>query len=237
MHISCVSADDFLPACGLALLACVQATPDAVIGVSGGMTTMRVLAALRERALAAGVSLRQVRLVALECGVGIPADSPVSFTTLFRRFFQDGTDVPAQHLLTFDDAGAEAPVLVGRLAATLQQLPLTVALIGVGTNAHVAAIEPAGRLPARSYTSTLTPETVATLPAEMAGHDQVVTAGMADLMLAGKILIVANGARKLASVAALQGGMIDPQLPVTFFLGHRDVRLITDHAAGRPGGG
>ena len=60
---------------------------------------------------------------------------------------------------------------------------------------------------------------------------QALTMGVATIMRARRILLLASGANKARVVKALQGSMIDPEIPATILAAHNDVTVIADAEA------
>ena len=58
-----------------------------------------------------------------------------------------------------------------------------------------------------------------------------ITMGIATIMKAKKILLVATGANKADAVAAMVNGPVDPVCPASVLQNHADVVVIVDEAA------
>ncbi|MBC7544713.1 MAG: 6-phosphogluconolactonase [Candidatus Sericytochromatia bacterium] len=203
-----------------------------VLGVAGGRTTFQGLAAMRQVLCEQGGSLGHVHILQLEVPVGRSPELDTAFANLVRTHVQPGTDLPEAQIHSFEDAGASGDEIRQRMAARLASLGgLTIALLGIGTNAHVAAIEPAAALPLAPFVSQLTAETMRHVPADMQASGLVVTAGIGDLMRADEVIVAAAGAGKAAAVASLGLGVVDPRLPVTMFLAHRRAQFLFDQPA------
>lgn len=232
MPVITVASDVFLPSLARHLADRLTQHPRVVLGVASGATTFKGLAALRDIVLTEQMSLRHVHLMPVEIGVGLPVSHRFAFANVVRQFLQPGTDLPDAHIHSFEDAAASGPVLCQRYSEALTALGgFTIVLLGVGGNGHIAAIEPGSALPTRTYVSRLAPETVADMPPDFAGFEQVVTPGMADLLAADEVIIAANGLKKQAAAAAVGYGQLDPQWPLTFFLAHPHATFLFDTEA------
>jgi glucosamine-6-phosphate deaminase len=234
MELNIVPDTDFNAVFADRLLATLARHDRPVLGISVGSTTLKALGIAARQAVESGISLAGVQFVPLEIGIGLPVTHRFAFRNLVREALGDGTGVTDGAIHDFEDPAADGAVLRDRLAARLESLGgLSVALLGVGTNGHIAALEPAATQPAQCCVVELLPESREQLAADLQAFSHLVSAGMADLLLAPDVLIGAAGANKAQAMGSLAHQHYDPMVPLTFFVGHVGAVYVIDESAAR----
>lgn len=112
---------------------------------------------------------------------------------------------------------------------------LDLQVLGIGQNGHIGFNEPSEALNSYTHITKLTENTI---EANSRFFDdindvptQAITMGVATIMRAKKILLLASGKEKARVVKALKGNMIDPEIPATILAAHNDVTVIVDKYA------
>ncbi len=112
---------------------------------------------------------------------------------------------------------------------------LDMQILGIGQNGHIGFNEPAAALDAFTHMTDLTDNTIEANSRFFNSKDEVptkaLTMGIATIMKAKKIVLLANGESKAYAIKALLGNVIDPQIPATILAAHNDVTVIADGAA------
>lgn len=110
-------------------------------------------------------------------------------------------------------------------------------ILGIGQNGHIAFNEPDSELYAGTHVTGLTESTIEANSRFFASREDVpkkaLTMGMATILKAKKIVLVANGKNKHEAIRELLGGKITTSNPSTFLNLHKDVVLIVDKEAYR----
>lgn len=108
-------------------------------------------------------------------------------------------------------------------------------VLGIGQNGHIGFNEPSGALNSYTHITELTENTIEANSRFFNSIDDVprraLTMGVATIMRARKILLLASGKEKAHVVKALKGSVIDPEIPATILAAHSDVTVIVDKAA------
>ena len=111
-----------------------------------------------------------------------------------------------------------------------------VQVLGIGGNGHIGFNEPGTPFASTTHIVDLQERTIQD-NARFFNDDmnlvpkQAITMGIATIMKAGKILLVASGASKADAVAAMVNGEITEDLPASILQKHNDVVVIVDEAA------
>ena len=111
-----------------------------------------------------------------------------------------------------------------------------VQVLGIGGNGHIGFNEPGTPFTEETHIVELTEKTRSD-NARFFDNDinqvptHAITMGIATIMKAKKILLVASGANKADAVAAMVNGPVDPACPASVLQNHEDVVVVVDEAA------
>ncbi|GDY14985.1 glucosamine-6-phosphate deaminase [Planctomycetota bacterium] len=114
---------------------------------------------------------------------------------------------------------------------------LDVVVLGLGHNGHVGLNEPGSSAKSRTRLVDLTPSTVAAISGgeRFKRVEEVplkaITMGMADIIDAGRILLIACGVGKAEAVTRMCTARPGPANPSTLILHHPQLTVIVDRAA------
>ena len=216
----------------------------AVLALPTGDTPRGVYAELVRRHRDEGLSFRHATTFGLDefwpLGRGHPHG--------FRRFLDE-------HLLARVDSDparrfhldGDAPENRADAACALYETAiaaaggLDLALLGLGTNGHIAFNEPGSLRDSRTRRVTLHESTHLDLARLFGGADAVpkeaLTMGVATILAAREVVLLALGARKAPAVARMLDGPIGPDCPASFLREHPRALVVLDReaAAGRRG--
>ena len=121
-------------------------------------------------------------------------------------------------------------------AAISKNVQVDIQVLGIGGNGHIGFNEPGTPFTEETHIVDLTEKTRSD-NARFFENDinkvptQAITMGIATIMKAKKILLVASGANKADAVAAMVNGPVDPNCPASVLQNHNDVVVIVDEAA------
>jgi glucosamine-6-phosphate deaminase len=207
--------------------------PTAAIALPTGNTPLGMYTELVTRTAAERFSPAKARFFNLDDYVGLSAEHPLSYARFLRQRFLTPAGVPEAHIRLFraeaHDLEAECRDYEAEIAACGG---LDLAILGLGANGHIAFNEPGSDWSGRTHVVSLTPETRATHAAQT--HSPFViprlglTVGIATIMDAREILLLAAGDAKARALAAFRQGMPDPSWPVTALLTHRHVTVLAE---------
>ena len=109
-------------------------------------------------------------------------------------------------------------------------------ILGLGSNGHIGFNEPAPALVARTHRVALAPATRRDNAGLFGGDpvavpEEAVSMGIATILHARRILLVARGAAKAEIVERVLAGPITPDVPGSFLQLHPDVEIVLDPEA------
>jgi glucosamine-6-phosphate deaminase len=113
---------------------------------------------------------------------------------------------------------------------------IDVQILGIGTNGHIGFNEPAPQLQARTHRVKLKPETRRSNAALFGGDpaavpEEALSMGMATILQARAIVLLATGRSKASCIERAVNGPITTELPASFVQLHHDVEVLVDEAA------
>ncbi len=211
--------------------------PALVLGLPTGRTPLLLYAELVKLAARGALDFREASTFNLDEFHGISPSHAGSYRSFMQRHLFGHVNIDARRV-HFLDGSASDPVDEGcRYEKAIDDAGgIDLQILGIGSNGHIGFNEPAAALEARTHLVTLKPETRRS-NAELFGGDpesvpaQALSMGMATILDARSIVLVATGERKAPCVEKLVNGSITTQLPASFLQLHGDVDIVLDEAA------
>lgn len=198
-----------------------------VLGVATGSTPLPLYAALADRRSRA---LSALTLFALDEYVGLPAGHPESYRSVVEREVAAPLGIDASKVHVPDAADPE------RYDADIRaQGGVDLQIVGIGANGHIGFNEPGSSFASRTRLVTLDDSTRRANARFFPSIDEVpceaVTQGIATILDARRIIVLAFGEGKADIVAdAIQGPRTEA-LPASVLRDHPDVEWVLDDAA------
>ena len=232
----------------------VTARPDAVLALPTGRTPLGLYRELVARAgrprpsglrpsgprpseprpPASGIDLSRVTVFALDEFGGLPIEHPVSnFSYLAHHLL---ADVPVARAFSLDGAPPDyEEECRGYEGAIAGAGGIDLAVLGIGRNGHLAFNEPGSRFDSRTRRVKLRPETREDLtwafPDPESAPSFGLTIGLATIMEARAILLIAAGEGKAQILARALRGRPTPRVPASILQRHPRLTVIADDAA------
>ena len=192
-----------------------------VLGVATGSSPRSIYAELGRRVAAGALSLRDASAFMLDEYVGLPVDHPQRYRNVIEQAFVAHVDIDPARVHGPDGLATDIP---GECAAYEAAIAATggvdVQLLGIGTDGHIAFNEPGSSLGSRTRIKTLTHQTRVD-NARFFGDDvdavprHCLTQGIATIMAARHLVLVATGAGKAEAVRQLVEGPVSAVWPAT----------------------
>lgn len=117
----------------------------------------------------------------------------------------------------------------------LEQNPIDLQILGIGTNAHIGFNEPGTAFDSQTQKVSLTDETIEANTRFFESSDDVPKAaysmGIASIMAGKKIVLLAYGENKAQAIVDTVNGPVTEDVPASILQNHSDVVLIVDEAA------
>jgi len=213
----------------------VAARPDAAVLVATGETPMGLYAELALRQSTGTFDGSQLRVFQLDEYAGIADHDRRSLYGWTLRAFVDPLRIPHERVVRLPSRGD----IPGGCAAYDRSIAdaggIDLAILGIGVNGHVGFNEP----PSERWTTTreveLAPETIRANRRYWGQEEQIVgrgvTVGMATLVTARRVLLVASGSGKRDIVRRAMLGPVSADVPASLLREADDVTLLVDRLA------
>lgn len=215
----------------------LRANPRLVLGLPTGRTPIPLYRELSRLFAAGRVDFSRATTFNLDEFAGIAPRDPRSYHAFMRRHLFDRVNLPAQRIHVLRGT---APDLVRECAryerAITRAGGIDVQILGLGVNGHIGFNEPARALVAATHRARLTPVTrranaalfgnrVTAVPSE------ALSMGMATILRARRVVLIATGASKARCVERMLIGGVTTRLPASFLQLHPNVDVWLDEAA------
>lgn len=215
----------------------LRVAPAAVLGLATGGTPIALYRKLVEAHRAHRASFKQVTTFNLDEYLGVTPENPQSYRAYMRRELFDHVDIdPGKTFLPECEAGRN-PVLVGPEyeKKIMAAGGIDLQVLGIGVNGHIGFNEPSSSLNSRTRVKTLTRQTVEDNSRLFAADEfqprLALTMGIATIMDARRILMLATGVNKADAVARMAEGPVTAMCPASILQMHERVTVLLDEAA------
>lgn len=207
-----------------------------VLGLATGGTMEPLYAELVARHRQGRLTFADARSFNLDEYVGLAPRHPQSYHSyMHRHLFAHVDFAPGATALpdgSAPDPDAEADAYEARIAAAGG---IDLQLLGIGRNGHIGFNEPTSSLCSRTRVKTLTESTRAANARFFAEGEEpptcAITMGLATILDARQVLLLAFGAEKAPAVRAMIEGPVSAFTPASVLQMHRRATVILDQAA------
>lgn len=217
------------------IIAVLRDKPEAVLGLATGATMEPVYAALVTAYHGGRVSFSRATTFNLDEYVGIPPGHPGSYRATMNRLFFDHVDIELSRTHVPDGMAANPEEAAETYEFHIRQATgIDLQLLGIGRNGHIGFNEPGSGLHSRTRHVVLHAETLAANQSFFSDADvprSAITMGIATILTARSILVLATGTAKQTAVRQALAGRYTPDCPASALAGHADVTWILDQAA------
>lgn len=230
-EIGCVAAD--------AINALLARKPTAVLGLATGSSPLAIYDELATRCDAGSISFAKARGFTLDEYVGLPADHPERYRTVIETVFVSRVDFAEGAVQSPDGLAADITVACAEYEEAIRDAGgVDLQILGIGTDGHIAFNEPGSSLASRTRIKTLTRQTRIDNARFFGGDVESVpthclTQGLATIMAARHLILVATGRSKAEAVHHLVEGAVSAMWPATILQHHPHVTVLLDDASAR----
>lgn len=211
----------------------VRNDPECVLGLSSGSTplqTYRHLVGLHNE----GLSFRDVTMFNLDEYVGLSSDHPQSYHRTMSEHLFDHLDVEQVHIP--DGQAEDLDMECLRFEQAIADVDgVDLWLLGIGSNGHIAFNEPGCSADSRTRVVDLAPSTITANSRFFDSQEdvprQALTVGIATILEARKILLLATGGSKAEAICEALAGAMSPDCPASYLQDHPDCTFLLDDEA------
>jgi glucosamine-6-phosphate deaminase len=220
-----------------AIGALLSRKPTAVLGLATGSSPLVIYDELTARCDAGLISFSLARGFTLDEYVGLPADHPQRYWNVINNVFVSRVDFAPGAVRGPDGLAADIPAACAAYENAIREAGgVDLQILGIGTDGHIAFNEPGSSLASRTRIKTLTRQTRVDNARFFDGNVDLVpthclTQGLATIMDARHVVLVATGASKAEAVHHLVEGPVSAMWPATILQHHPHVTVLLDDAA------
>lgn len=220
-----------------AIGALVARKPDAVLGLATGSSPLAIYDELVARCDAGQLSFARARGFTLDEYVGLPAEHPERYRTVIDTVFVSRVDFAPGAVAGPDGLATDIPAACAAYeAAIIAAGGVDLQILGIGTDGHIGFNEPGSSLASRTRIKTLTRQTRVDNARFFGGDVDAVpthclTQGLATILAARHVILIARGATKAEAVHQLVEGPVSAMWPATVLQHHPHVTVLLDDAA------
>jgi glucosamine-6-phosphate deaminase len=214
------------------------AKPSLVLGLPTGRTPLGLYRELRDRSGGDRIDWSHVRTFNLDEFAGLDAAHPNSYRTYMQAELFDHVSIDPEHIEFLNGAAADLKAECLRYEAAIEDAGgIDLQILGIGANGHIGFNEPAAAgLCSHTHIAELTRETREANAQRFGGDwtqvpERALSMGMATILNAREIVLMATGAEKADAVHGLIEGLITTQLPASILQVHPRVTVMLDRLA------
>lgn len=219
------------------LIEAISLNPRIVLGLPTGRTPVALYREIRSRSQRGHVDWSQVRTFNLDEFAGLGAGDPGSYRAYMQAELFDHVRIEPLNIGMLDGRAANLAAECARYERAIDQAGgIDIQILGIGANGHIGFNEPADALEAETHVAALQAETRAA-NAGLFGGDvarvptHALSMGMATILHAREIVLMATGEEKAGAMAGMVDGPITTRLPASFLQVHPRVTVMLDRGA------
>ena len=222
-----VAADVFVEA--------IKANPEIILGLATGSSPIGIYKNLIKNYEEGNISFKNVRTYNLDEYVGISRENDQSYYYFMHDNLFNHVDIVEENVhvpYAYEGAYAES---CKAYTEELKKVSVDIQLLGIGAYGHLGFNEPGTSFDQETFIVELTEKTREDNKRFFASIDDVpthaITMGIADIMRAKKIVLIACGENKAEAVKMLLSEQVTTDFPASALHNHNDVIIVVDDAA------
>ena len=213
----------------------IRNNPNAVLGLATGTSPIGIYQNLVEMCQKGEISFANVKTVNLDEYVGLDGTHPQSYRYFMNDNLFNHVDIDKANTFVPNGVAENLQEECTRYTTLVNNLVQDIQLLGIGSNGHIAFNEPGTPFDSTTHVVNLTENTIKDNSRLFEDISQVptkaLTMGIANIMNAKRILIVANGKNKAQAVYDMVKGQVNKTCPASVLQNHPDVTVIVDKDA------
>jgi glucosamine-6-phosphate deaminase len=220
------------------IAAALAERPEIVLGLPTGRTPIRLYHELGTLYAHRQADFSRATTFNLDEFLGISGDHPGSYRAFMEQHLFSRVNLLPERINVLNGAAPDPERECERYEAAIDRAGgIDLQLLGIGTNGHIGFNEPARALVGRTHRVTLKMSTRRSNAALFGGDPERVphealSMGMATILHARRIVLIATGKSKVKCVERMVHGPITTKMPASFLQLHANVELALDESAG-----
>ena len=218
------------------MLEVVKNKPTANLGLATGSTPIKMYELMVKDHKENGTSYQDIKSYNLDEYYGLEKTHPQSYYYFMQKHLFSSIDIKPENIHVPSEAG-DIQENCDEYNKMLAENPIDIQLLGIGSNGHIGFNEPGTSFDSVTHKVDLKLSTIednARLFFNGKIEDvptQAVSMGIANIMKAKKVLLIASGEGKAKAIQATVEGPKTTDVPASALQDHPDCILIVDEAA------
>lgn len=209
----------------------VQEKAESVLGLATGSTPIGTYDKLIEMNKAGKVDFSKVTSINLDEYVGLTGDHDQSYRYFMNDKLFNHVNINKENTNVPNGVAEDIDAECKRYDALIEEKGgIDLQLLGIGHNGHIGFNEPCDIFEKNTHKVQLGESTIQANARFFGSMDEVpkeaVTMGIQAIMLAKKVLLIANGPDKKDIIEKAVNGPVTPQVPASILQFHPDVTVI-----------
>ena len=209
--------------------------PNAVLGLATGSSPIGLYKKMIEDHKTTGRSYKDVITFNLDEYVHLDHNHSQSYYSFMKEHLFDFIDIDLNNVHIPNGNAEDFEVEVNRYEEELSKFHVDIQVLGIGSNGHIGFNEPGTPFTSTTHKEMLKESTRNDNSRFFASIDDVpthaITMGIASIMKAKKIILLASTSYKAKAIAAMIHGPVTENCPASVLQTHPDVVIIIDKAA------
>ena len=209
---------------------------DSNLGLATGSTPLGMYENLIEMYKDAKVDFGEVQSFNLDEYCGLSADHPNSYHYYMHQNLFDQINIKNKNINIPDGSADDFEEECKNYEAKIKKARgIDLQILGIGSNGHIGFNEPAKKLNVATEVVDLRKETIEANSRFFESKENVpkkaISMGMATILKADKIVLLASGKNKAEAIKKTVSGRISTEVPASLLQTHPDVTIILDQEA------
>lgn len=214
----------------------IRRKPDALISFPGGDTPLGMVHEFARMVNAGEIDISKARFVMLDEWVGLNENDEGSCARFMKDNLFDRLEKPFAEVCLFDGRADDIEAERAKHEAFIKEHgPITVSVLGIGMNGHLGFNESGVDFSLSSHIIPLHPVTRQVMSKYFGGRQlpltHGITQGIAQIMAADTVLVIANGAKKADIVRRAIEEPVTNEVPASVIQNHPNGYFVLDEAA------
>lgn len=214
----------------------VTSNPHPVLGLATGSSPVGLYKKMIEDHQKNGTSYKNCTTFNLDEYVGLPKNHEQSYYTFMHVNLFNDIDVPEEEIHVPSGCEADEEKACKDYEDALKKVTVDIQVLGIGSDGHIAFNEPGTPFSSETHLMDLTEQTRRDNARFFEGDinqvpTRAITQGLASIMRAKKIILIATGANKADAIHNMIKGPKTTDCPASILQDHPDVTVFLDEAA------
>ena len=235
--VKCKDYDECSKVASQIFVDAIKENPEVILGLATGSSPIGIYKNLINEYENGNISFKDVKTYNLDEYVGISRENDQSYYYFMHDNLFNHVDIAEDNVhVPYAKEGAYEESCKG-YTDELEKVCVDIQLLGIGANGHIGFNEPGTSFDQETIIDELTKKTREDNKRFFKSIDEVpthaITMGIADIMRAKKIVLIACGENKAEAVKKLLSKEVTTDFPASALHNHSDVVVVIDEAASK----